>query len=79
MVRQLMGLVEVHALRMKLLAWFTESPVSFVPQEAISYDIPLQRVFMEQLFLLERHDVLAIQENRGSLEAQSRSSLSVSG
>ena len=43
---------------------------SFVPQEAISYDIPLQRVWIEQCFLLERHDSVAIQGNRGFLDAQ---------
>ena len=37
---------------------------SFVPQEAISYDIPIQRVFLEQLILLEQHDQLAFQGNR---------------
>ena len=46
---------------------------SFVPQEAVSYDIPLQRVLMWQLFLLEQLDQLAIQGNLGFLDAQQES------
>ena len=43
----------------------------FVPQEVISYDIPLQRVLIEVPVLLGRHDLLAIQGgNRGFLDAQ---------
>ena len=49
---------------------FSLSSVSSVLQEAISNDIPLQRVLTELPFLLERHDLLATQQNRGSLDAQ---------
>ena len=43
---------------------------SSVLQEAISYDIPLQRVLIQLPFRLGRQVLLAIQENRGSLDAQ---------
>ena len=48
-----------------------------VPQEAISYDIPLQRVLIEQLFLLEQVDRIEIQENH-ELLAQAELILSFS-
>ena len=49
-----------------------QTEASSVLQEAISYDIPLQRVLMELPVLLGRPDLLAIDENRGFLDAQTK-------
>ena len=48
---------------------------SFVHQKTTSYDIPLQRVLIQQLPLLAQLDQLAIQGNRGFLHAQKESFL----
>ena len=58
-------------------AWIGLQTVNnlFVHQGAISYDIPLQRVLVEQLYLLEQPDPLAIQGDRGFLDAQKESFL----
>ena len=47
-----------------------QTEASSVLQEAISYDIPLQRFSLELAVLLGRPDLLAIEENRGFLDAQ---------
>ena len=41
--------------------------VSFVVAEAISYDIPFQRVLMELPVLLERHDMLACSSRKSRI------------
>ena len=47
-----------------------QTEASSVLQEAISYDIPLHRFSKELPVLLGRPDLLAIEENRGFLDAK---------
>ena len=50
---------------------------SSVPQEAISYDILLQKILIELPVLLGRHDLLVIQEDREFLIAQRKNFLNL--
>ena len=54
-----------------------QTETSSVLREAISYDIPLQRFSLELPVHLGRPDLLAIDENRGFLDAQKKNSLSL--